>query len=101
MVKALNENGLLPHIISGSSVGALIAAMVCVQTDEELPGIFEPGGIDLQAFSRKGRQGNFRRKLIRLLKHGYLMDVKVLEECVRANVGDLTFEVLYGVGTLF
>lgn len=25
---------------------------------------------------------------------GYLMDMKVLQECVRANVGDLTFEVL-------
>lgn len=24
---------------------------------------------------------------------GYLMDMKVLQECVRANVGDLTFEV--------
>ena len=23
------------------------------------------------------------------------MDVKVLEECVRSNVGDLTFEVTY------
>ncbi|TPX41003.1 hypothetical protein SeMB42_g02920 [Synchytrium endobioticum] len=95
VVKALSEHGLLPRVISGSSIGALIAAMVCVHNDEDLPAVFEPGGIDLRAFSRKGRKGNFRRKLIRLLKHGYLMDVKVLEECVRANVGDLTFEEAY------
>lgn len=26
---------------------------------------------------------------------GYLMDMKVLQQCVRANVGDLTFEVSF------
>lgn len=26
------------------------------------------------------------------LHKGYLMDMKVLQQCVRANVGDLTFE---------
>lgn len=25
---------------------------------------------------------------------GYLMDMKVLQQCIRANVGDLTFEVI-------
>lgn len=29
------------------------------------------------------------------MKKGYLFDVGVLEECVRANVGDLTFEEAY------
>ncbi|KAJ3279398.1 hypothetical protein HDU76_009521, partial [Blyttiomyces sp. JEL0837] len=92
VVKALNEHGLLPRIISGSSVGALIASLVCIHTDDELPNIFEEGGIDLKAFSRKGTKGNIRRKITRFLKHGYLMDVKVLEDCVRSNVGDITFE---------
>jgi hypothetical protein len=31
----------------------------------------------------------------RLLRKGYLFDVGVLEECIRANVGDLTFEEAY------
>lgn len=30
-----------------------------------------------------------------LLNVGHLMDIKVLQECVRANVGDLTFEEAY------
>ncbi|CAG8466845.1 11391_t:CDS:10 [Ambispora gerdemannii] len=90
--KALNENGLLPRIISGTAIGALIAALVCIHTDEELPAVFKPGGIDLGAFSRVGQKGNIQRKISRFLKHGYLMDVKVLEECVRSNVEDLTFE---------
>jgi hypothetical protein len=37
VVKTLNEQGLLPRVICGSSVGALIASLVCVHTDEELP----------------------------------------------------------------
>jgi TAG lipase/lysophosphatidylethanolamine acyltransferase len=93
VVKSLNEHLLLPRIISGTSVGALIAALVCVHTDEELPGIFAADGIDLRAFARKGRIGSVKRKILRLLKQGYLMDVTVLEDCVKANVGDITFEV--------
>ncbi|KAF7724183.1 hypothetical protein EC973_001255 [Apophysomyces ossiformis] len=71
VVKALNEQGLLPRIISGTSVGAMIAALICIHTDEELPMIL---------------------MRIYLLLSGYLMDMKVLQECVHANVGDLTFE---------
>ncbi|RKO84210.1 acyl transferase/acyl hydrolase/lysophospholipase, partial [Blyttiomyces helicus] len=59
-------------------------------------GIFAKGGVDLKAFATKGAKGNLRRKLFRFLTHGYLMDVKVLEDCVRSNVGDITFEEAYG-----
>ncbi|CAG8771943.1 7972_t:CDS:10, partial [Gigaspora margarita] len=92
VVKALHENGLLPRVICGTAVGAFIAALVCIHTDEELPKIFQPGGVDLEAFSKVGRKGNINRKITRFLKHGYLLDIKVLEDCVLKNVGDLTFE---------
>ncbi|KAJ3080709.1 hypothetical protein HK102_002874, partial [Quaeritorhiza haematococci] len=95
VVKALNEHGLLPRIICGSSVGALIAALVCIHTEEELPEVFKPGGIDLKAFAKKGTKGTIKRKVTRFLKHGYLMDVKVLEDCVRSNLSDITFEEAY------
>ena len=95
MVKCLNQFHLLPRIISGTSVRALIAALVCVHTDHELPTVFSPDGIDLRAFKRVGVKGSVRRKLLRLIKQGYLMDVTVLEDCVRANVGDVTFEEAY------
>ena len=91
-MKALSEQHLLPRIISGSSVGALVASLICVRTCEELPQLFEPGGIDLHAFSSKGH-GSISRKLGRFLKHGYLLDVKVIEDLVESNVGDITFEV--------
>lgn len=37
VVKALHERDLLPRIISGTAVGALIAALICIHTDDELP----------------------------------------------------------------
>ncbi|KAJ3291395.1 hypothetical protein HK104_006141 [Borealophlyctis nickersoniae] len=36
VAKALFENGLLPSIITGTSAGSLIAAIICCRTDEEL-----------------------------------------------------------------
>ena len=36
VVKALHLQGLLPRIITGTATGALIAALVCVQTEDEL-----------------------------------------------------------------
>lgn len=36
IVRGLMEQGLLPRIIAGSSVGAIIAAIAAVHTDEEL-----------------------------------------------------------------
>lgn len=70
VVKTLLENNCLPRIVCGSSIGSLIAALVCIHTDDELPAVFLPGGIDLKAFAKKSNKGNLQRKLTRLLKHG-------------------------------
>jgi TAG lipase/lysophosphatidylethanolamine acyltransferase len=37
VAKCLYEQNMLPKIICGNSVGALIAAMVCTKTEDELP----------------------------------------------------------------
>ncbi|KAL7268662.1 triacylglycerol lipase [Rhizina undulata] len=95
VVKALHLRGLLPRIITGTAVGALIAALVGTHTEEELLDFLSGEGIDLTAFDTKKKEGSLKRKLTRFWKSGYFLDVKVLEECVRANVGDLTFEEAY------
>jgi len=41
VVRALLEEDLLPHIISGASTGAMIAAGTCARNDEELRQMFE------------------------------------------------------------
>jgi predicted acylesterase/phospholipase RssA len=39
--KALFEQKLLPKIFTGASAGSLIAAMICVRTDDEMDEIFQ------------------------------------------------------------
>ncbi|OAQ72429.1 patatin-like serine hydrolase [Pochonia chlamydosporia 170] len=110
VAKALFLRGLLPRIITGTGTGALIAALVAIHTEEELPNILTGDGIDVSAFASKGRTENgmipreqtfksrwatLMRRLRRFSREGYFLDVTVLEDCVRANVGDLTFEEAY------
>ncbi|TGZ78827.1 patatin-like phospholipase [Ascodesmis nigricans] len=95
VVKALHSHSLLPRIITGTGVGALIAALVCIHTDMDLPHFLSGSGIDLTAFASHPSQNSWTRKLHRLSESGYLLDISVVEECVRANVGDLTFEEAY------
>jgi hypothetical protein len=83
VIKALHEEGVLEHIrvISGnktfkmilmrlgSSVGSLIGALTATKTKEELPLLWEPGSIMLEAFEKK-KAGNLRRKFNRLRSKG-------------------------------
>ncbi|KAL1841109.1 hypothetical protein VTJ49DRAFT_7387 [Mycothermus thermophilus] len=111
VVKALLEQDLLPRVIVGTATGAMMAALVGVHPTEDLLRILQGDGIDLSAFAR-GAKGSvspithnrrlmqsmwtqwdtLTRRVRRFRKEGYFLDVKVLEECVRANIGDLTFE---------
>jgi TAG lipase/lysophosphatidylethanolamine acyltransferase len=109
VVKALFFKGLLPRIITGTATGALIAALVGIHTEDELPEFLSGASIDLTAFASKetGDAGNttttahdgwrstLSRRIKRFWKEGYFLDASVLEECVRDNVGDLTFEEAY------
>ena len=114
VVKALHLRGLLPRIITGTATGALIAALVGIHTEDELLEFLNGDGIDLTAFTRRNRSGKKHddeksllsdagygymqtlvRRVTRFIREGYFLDVNVLEECVRANVGDMTFEEAY------
>ncbi|RYP72044.1 hypothetical protein DL769_004531 [Monosporascus sp. CRB-8-3] len=110
VIKALFLRGLLPRIITGTATGALIASLVSIHTEDELPNVLKGDGIDLSAFEahdqevHNGQKGTWSsgtgletlvRRVKRFWREGYFLDVKVLEECVKANVGDLTFEEAY------
>ncbi|KAI9338219.1 acyl transferase/acyl hydrolase/lysophospholipase [Obelidium mucronatum] len=92
VAKTLFEQSLLPRIISGSSISALAAALICIHTDDELARIFDASGIKLDAFQKREGKGGYKRKLIRLIQHGYLLDSNVLTQGVNDNLGDITFE---------
>ncbi|ORY66259.1 patatin-like phospholipase [Pseudomassariella vexata] len=107
VVKALFLRGLLPRIITGTATGALIAALVAIHTEDELPGVLKGDGIDLSAFEAHALHGPQKKQLVgsgwetllrrvrRFVREGYFLDVKVLEECVKANVGEMTFMEAY------
>jgi TAG lipase/lysophosphatidylethanolamine acyltransferase len=111
VVKALFARGLLPRIITGTATGALIAALVGIHTEDELPRFLSGESIDLSAFagdknsspdvgkpstaSLSGWWAALTKRTRRWFREGYFLDVTVLEDCVRANVGDLTFEEAY------
>jgi TAG lipase/lysophosphatidylethanolamine acyltransferase len=106
VVKALHLRGLLPRIISGTATGALMAALVGVHNEDELLKFLSGEGIDLSAFASHSDAANklassggwittLFRRVKRFVTEGYLLDALVLEECVRANVGDLTFMEAY------
>ena len=114
VVKALHLQGLLPRIITGTATGALIAALVGIHTEDELLAVLNGDGIDFMTLDRCQRVGtpweyrrwlsretgsswlqNLLRQIKQYFHNGYFLDTEVLEECVRANVGDLTFEEAY------
>eukprot|EP00123_Amoebidium_parasiticum_P004490 comp15790_c0_seq1/m.13043 comp15790_c0_seq1/g.13043 ORF comp15790_c0_seq1/g.13043 comp15790_c0_seq1/m.13043 type:complete len:532 (-) comp15790_c0_seq1:224-1819(-) len=94
VVKCLYEHQLLPRVISGASIGALLTALLGVHTDEELKRLFLPNAISFEAFDRLGK-GSARRKITRFLKHGVLMDINKLEEFCISNIGNYTFLEAY------
>lgn len=83
VIKALWENGLLPRVISGSSAGSIIAAMTCTRSDAQLPELFDPNSINLQAFQRVS--------LAKVIKGATWMDSAHLAACLNVNIGDESF----------
>ncbi len=86
VVKALWAAGLLPEVISGASMGAMIAAGICCRSDEELDTLFEGEVFDLR------RRGLGMRAPIGMLRHRSLMEPQVLLDTIEENCGVFTFE---------
>jgi NTE family protein len=85
VVKALSEQDLLPDVLSGASMGALIACGVGVRTDEEIQALFkDPTVIRTDALKRLPPK--------RAASERAMYDPARLEEVVLHNCGDLTFE---------
>ncbi|MFE8069715.1 DUF3336 domain-containing protein [Marinobacteraceae bacterium S3BR75-40.1] len=84
VIKCLWERGLLPQVIAGSSVGAIIAGMLGTHTDAEVPQMLDPEKHNLKAWRWRG--------LLSAMRGKGLMDQSALERCLRANIGEYTFE---------
>lgn len=87
VVKALWERGLLPSVVAGSSVGAVMAAMLGTHSDAEMPNMLNPDNHNLNAWKWNG--------VFKGLTGKGFMDPRQLRNCLRANVGELTFQEAY------
>lgn len=96
VLKAMWEARLLPRIISGSSAGSIVSAVICTRTDEEIPELLANfcGG-DLTIFEEKGHDDGILRKVARFLKYGALFDISHLVKAVKELLGEITFQEAY------
>jgi TAG lipase/steryl ester hydrolase/phospholipase A2/LPA acyltransferase len=88
VVKALFDRRQLPNVIAGTSVGAIVAAIVCVRTDSELASTFEHiDDLDVAFFT----EHNAIQLLINFVKHGSVYKIDQMISRLRKVLGDFTF----------
>lgn len=101
VVKTLLEHDLLPKVISGTSAGAIIAAIVGIFNDKELMAILVSeeliNPLTGQAFTFRyfDETLSLARRVRRLLRFGAFQDIRMLQDCLRKNFGDVTFGEAY------
>ena len=112
IVKALHLRGLLPRIIVGQGIGALVAALVCIHREQELAPFLNIESQILAAFEDVQQPAssdvlswlfdpvlNTLKKLEkshqRYNQEGNVVGVDILERLVQNHVGDLTFQEAY------
>ena len=89
-VKALLETDLLPHIISGTSAGSVIGALICTRTDEELVRDLKP---EVLAPEMSIFESSWGERWMMWYKHGTMFDQDDWYRRVRFFTnGDMTFE---------
>lgn len=94
VLNALNDAGILPRIISGSSSGSIMAAMICTRTDDELAALNTLEGLNMNFLDEPSVGPGFQQywiKLRRLMQEGVIFDQNVLRTCLRENIGHVTF----------
>ena len=96
VARALQARGCLPRVLVGSSVGSIVAAIVASRTPSELDEFFSEEHFwdllpDMTFFS--GR--DFFSSVQHLVRTGALHDIDFFQRCLRALLGDLTFQEAY------
>ncbi len=89
VVKALMEHDLLPTVLSGSSAGSLVAAVIGTHTDDELEQYFD----HKQLLLEMSREANILQRLF--WGNRTQLDESTLTEILERVVPDMTFEEAY------
>ena len=86
VVKALWSEGLLPGIISGSSGGSVVGAMVCTNRDEDMAPLFDPERL-VREYENDGGQ-----TLLNPLRQSKRMSQEQVRERIAEILPDVTFQ---------
>lgn len=89
VVKVLLEQNLLPRVISGSSAGAIMAAVLGTHTDKEMEHFYEPANVHFEA----EREATLFSKMF--FGTNPQIDVGDLELLIARMVPDMTFQEAY------
>jgi NTE family protein len=89
VIKALNEQNLLPTILSGSSGGSAVGSAVCSTSPEELAEALKPESIAFQSETESGLIGLIRRIQPKS------MEISEVREMIDKLIPDLTFQEAY------
>eukprot|EP00474_Spongospora_subterranea_P009139 CRZ09597.1 hypothetical protein [Spongospora subterranea] len=92
VIKALVNAGLLPRVISGSSAGSIVASIIAVKTDQELPEFFNAEAVQLDFF---GEDDTIFTKMKRFFREGVVLDIDNIRTSFRGYLGDITFLEAY------
>ena len=90
VLKALWEQDLIPEVMSGSSGGALVAAIVGTRKSKDLAEIFEPAFVGVESEIRSMLSRVLSPKLVEI-------GIDQLIEVVEKLIPDLTFEEAYEI----
>ncbi|KAK6430914.1 Lipase 5 [Oleoguttula sp. CCFEE 5521] len=94
--KAMYQAGVLPQVISGTSAGSIVAAVLGTRTDEQVPGVlrdFCEG--ELRVFGKEAKDLSTYYRLKHLLNQGSFLDIQHLESVMQIHLGDMTFLEAY------
>ena len=87
VIKELEEQGILPRVVTGSSAGSIVAGILATHTDEEMEDLYE--------------RNEWRFEWVKLfrpndiMKERGMLDQKVLQRCIDQNIPDMTFLEAY------
>lgn len=87
VIEELQEQGILPRVVTGSSAGSIIAGILATHSDAELAQKLEHEHLDFEWSRMFG--------LYDMLKGEGLMDQKLLQQSIDKNIPEMTFLEAY------
>ena len=88
VVQTLMEADCMPTIIAGSSAGSIIAAYIATHSREDF---MDGNRMNFETFANM-KKYSLWKKFKRVAKEGYVLDINVLKDFLKDNLGDMTFQ---------